>query len=225
MFAQASVRILLSDTSGAITSLPGVSLQRDADRAASPRSPIPGYVIDADHAPLASSAVVGDGYRSPVSTPLHGGFSKSSIATPPMRGRTSRSNGSTSASSSATSIRPAAPSRTSTRSSGCSVGRRRRQRPRSLCGPDSVVETDYWPLALYDTREVARGHHARGQHHADGQRGNALHRARRQQLPPLAAGSDRSLGRQRGERGRLRHPYSTACNRNPGRPGETGEYG
>ena len=128
---------------------------------------------------------------------------------PPIPGATSRSNGSTSASPSATSIRRAAPNRIPTRSSGCSGSARRRRRRRGdLCANDSVVETDYWPLALYDTREgSSRDTDARGQHDADGQRRHALHRARRQQLPPLAAGTDWRIGRQRRERGRLRHLF------------------
>ncbi len=155
MFAQASVRILLSDTSGAITSLPTVSPNATPiERLAT--VPIPGYVVDVDHAPLGtSSAVVGDGYRSPVNTPLLGGFLKVEYrdAADTWRDVTLEwlNLGIT---------------KRNIDQAGCAepnpnaIIRLQRVRqtpstaPGNLCANDSIVETDYWPLALYDTREA-----------------------------------------------------------------------
>ncbi|MFP5379026.1 MAG: PilX N-terminal domain-containing pilus assembly protein, partial [Vicinamibacteria bacterium] len=76
-FAQASVRILLSDTAEAMLDLPGVSADAPLPLGNLADTPIAGYVVDADRPPLAvSSGSAGDGYRSPAGTPLLGGFLK-----------------------------------------------------------------------------------------------------------------------------------------------------
>jgi len=155
MFSQAQVRILLSDQANRITDLPTVSpgatqLGRLAD------NPIAGYTVDADHAPLAvSSGVAADGYRTPANTPLHGGFLKVEY-----RDAAGTWNDVT------VEILNLGITRRNIDSAGAcaepnpsAVIRIQRVRavpstaPGNTCANDSIVETDYWPLALYDTRE------------------------------------------------------------------------
>ncbi len=85
-FAKASVRILLSDTSTDITSLPTVTqaapirLDAQVDLGGDPLNPWLGYVVGPNNPPLAvSSAVPGDGYLMPVDTTSLGGFIKIEI--------------------------------------------------------------------------------------------------------------------------------------------------
>ena len=87
-FAQASIRILLSDTAADITSLPTVTatppveIDAHVDTGGDPLNPFAGYTVDANRPPLAmSSGVGGDGYRMPVDTTSIGGFIKVEIQT------------------------------------------------------------------------------------------------------------------------------------------------
>ena len=152
-FSQASIRILLSDQAASITDLPGVSLgATPLGRLAT--TPIPGYA----GAPLAvSSGVAANSYRSPMGTPLHGGFVKVEYRNPAnvwndvtlewlnvgITHRNIDSAGCDEPSPNAIiriqriKLGPA-----SNAPCGISGG-----------GVPSDNEFDYWPLTLYDTRE------------------------------------------------------------------------
>lgn len=78
-FTMASLRILLSDTAAAITSLPTVTPQAPVNLENIVAS---GYVVDATHPPIAAAGNPLDGYASPPGTPLVSGFIKIERQTP-----------------------------------------------------------------------------------------------------------------------------------------------
>ena len=164
-FAIASMRILLSDTSAEITSLPTVTLtppirlDDQVDTGGDPLNPWPGYVVGPNNPPLArSNGNVGQGYRFPLDDTSHGGFIKIEIqnAAGNWNDVTIEILG---LGFSNTSLAP-----------GCGAGANlnanaviRIQRLRSDgnlvqpggtgCGNASTSGYDYWPNVLYDTRE------------------------------------------------------------------------
>jgi len=150
-FSQASIRILLSDTPGDILGLPGVSAGAPVPLDNLAMTPVPGYTVDAAHPPFAlSSGVVGDGYLTPADTPLLGGYLKIERQTPGgawqdvtleilnlgIAGRNIGNN--------CPEPNPDAVIR---------LERIRDDPTVNPCGAGSVDPTDYWPNALYDTRE------------------------------------------------------------------------
>ena len=161
-FSQASLRILLSDTAAALTTLPGVNATPPVPLGNLAVTPIPGYVVNAANPPLALSKdgnVGGDGYnegyRMPLDTPLLGGFLKIEIQTSPgvwqdvtfeilTLGIAGRSiNGLCVG----TNPNPNAVIRLQRVRDDSNV---QQNQP---CGTNSADPTDYWPNVLYDTRE------------------------------------------------------------------------
>ncbi len=150
-FSQASVRILLSDTPGDILGLPGVSPDPPVPLGNLAVTPVPGYVVDAAHPPFAlSSGVATDGYLTPAQTPLLGGYLKIEHQLPGggwqdvtleilnlgIAGRNIGNN--------CVEPNPNAVIR---------IERIRDNPTVNPCGAGSTDPTDYWPNALYDTRE------------------------------------------------------------------------
>ena len=150
-FSQASIRILLSDTPADMLGLPGVSLDPPVLLGDLAATPVPGYAPDGAHPPFAvSSGVAADGYRTPAGTPTLGGYLKIERQTPGgawqdvtlemlslgVAGRNIGNN--------CPEPNPDAVIRL----------QRIRDNPTiNPCGAGSVDPTDYWPNALYDTRE------------------------------------------------------------------------
>lgn len=151
LYSQASIRILLSDTSSLITNLPGVSGDAPVELGRLQSTPIAGYTVDVDHAPLAVAGA--SGYLTPTNTPLHGGFLKieyrddagdwHDVTVEFLNLGFTRRNLFAACTTSEPS--PNAVLRF----------QRVKDSPSSdaPCGADSIVESDYWPLTLYDTRE------------------------------------------------------------------------
>lgn len=151
-FSLASLRILLSDTPAAILNLPGVTPDPPVPLGNLEVTPVPGYVVDAAHPPFAvSSGDPSDGHLTPAGTPLLGGFLKIERQTPQgtwqdvtleilnlgLAGRNLANN--------CAEPNPNAIIRLQRLRDDPSVSR--------PCGTGSVAATDYWPNALYDTRE------------------------------------------------------------------------
>jgi len=151
-FALASLRILLSDTPQAILNLPGVTQTPPVPLGNLEQTPVAGYVVDAAHPPFAvSSGVQADGYRVPAGAPLLGGYLKIERQTPQglwqdvtleilnlgIAGRNLANN--------CTEPNPLAVIRLERLRDNPSVS--------PPCGAGSTAATDYWPTALYDTRE------------------------------------------------------------------------
>ncbi|MBI4484510.1 MAG: hypothetical protein HY655_00725 [Acidobacteria bacterium] len=160
-YALASLRILLSDTSADLTGLPGAAAGAPIPLDNLDVTPIPGYTVDALHAPLAlSSGVSADGYRSPADTPLHGGFIKIEMQ---------RQNetwqdvtleilnlgiaGRNLAFGVCPQPAPNAILRLQRVRDNPVGGTALPAPPGSSCGTGSVEATDYWPNVLYDPRE------------------------------------------------------------------------
>lgn len=151
-FSMASLRILLSDTPQAILSLPGVTQDPPVPLGNLAETPVAGYVVDAAHPPFAiSSGDQADGYLTPAGTPLLGGFLKIERQTPQgiwqdvtleilnlgLAGRNLANN--------CPEPNPDAIIRLERVRDDPSVS--------PPCGAGSTTATDYWPNALYDTRE------------------------------------------------------------------------
>ena len=159
-FAQASMRVLLSDTAVALTTLPGVNAT--APVPLGDWTGIPGYVVTAANPPLALSkegtvAGVGydQGYRMPLDTPLNGGFLKIEIQTSPAVWQDvtveilnlGLAGASIDGACVATNPNPNAVIRLQRIRDDANVT----QNP--PCGVASTDPYDYWPTVLYDTRE------------------------------------------------------------------------
>jgi len=159
MFSQASVRILLSDTTTAITSLPGVSAATPVNLGNNDVA-LSGYDVDASHPPFATSAgVTSEGDRAPVNTPLLGGFLKVEYRNAAgtwtdvtlewlnlgIARRNLDASGCTDASTNPDAILRLQRVR-ATPSTGSSFP--------SSCAYGTTLETDYWPNVLYDIREA-----------------------------------------------------------------------
>lgn len=151
LFTQAGVRILLSDSAAAITDMPGVTAAGPLALGRLADTPIAGYAVDADHAPLAVAGAAG--YLVPANTPLHGGVIKVEY----------RDAGDTWHDVTLEMLNLGF-TRRNTDSAGCAAEpspdaiiriQRVKAAPSSgaPCAVDSTVDTDYWPLVLYDTRE------------------------------------------------------------------------
>ena len=153
-FGLVSLRILLSDTAADITSLPTVTPTPPVLLGDLAVNPIAGYTVDATHPPLAvSSGNAGDGYRPPAGTPLHGGFLKIEIQTTAGNWQDVTVE--------ILNLGIAGHNRMPAAACGASPNpnavlriQRVRDNPSTPpCGTGSVNPFDYWPNALYDTRE------------------------------------------------------------------------
>ncbi|MGE0039565.1 MAG: hypothetical protein AB7H88_14355 [Vicinamibacterales bacterium] len=156
MFSQSSIRILLSDTATAITGLPGVSADAPLPIGRLADTPITGYTVDASHPPLAVSPgnAADSNVLSPTNTPLHDGYLKVEYR-----------NGADAWVDVTLEWLNLGITRRNIDVSGCAepnpdaILRLQRVKaspstaPGDTCGLDSTVETDYWPLVLYDARE------------------------------------------------------------------------
>ncbi len=167
LYSQAAIRILLSDTTQAITNLPEVSTGAPLQLVAPA-----GYVTGTSpfRPPMAvSSGVTADGYRTPVNTPLIGGFLKVEYRDNASvwhdvtlewlnRGFTRRNiDRATQLDTNTTCAEP--------NPSAILRMQRVRQtvstfnnsttttRAATICNT-TMVATDYWPLTLYDIREA-----------------------------------------------------------------------
>jgi hypothetical protein len=151
-FSMASLRILLSDSPGEITSLPTVTSSAPVFLDNLMFNPISGYTVDASHPPLAvSSGISGDGYRSPAGTALLGGYLKiekqdtsgnwTDVTTDILNLGIAGKNLSVAG---CTDPNPDAVIRIEHLRDNPSGGG---------CGNGSVSATDYWPNVLYDSRE------------------------------------------------------------------------
>ena len=155
-FAQASMRILLSDTLADITSLPSINITPPVELGA---LAIPGYVGPppalAEDGTGVGSPGWNEGYRMPANTPLLGGFLKIEIQTAPgvwqdvtieimnlgIAGR---------------SISGACVGSAPSPNAVIRIQRLRDDGNPTVnppCGDGSGDPTDYWPNVLYDTRE------------------------------------------------------------------------
>jgi hypothetical protein len=151
-FSMASLRILLSDTPDDLTSLPTVTPTPPVFLDNLAVNPIGGYTVDGNHPPLAiSSGNSGDGYRSPSGTALLGGYLKIE--------KQDTSGNWTDVTMDILNLGIAG---SNLAIAGCgdpnpdAVIRLEHLRDNPAgwgCGNGSVSGTDYWPNALYDSRE------------------------------------------------------------------------
>lgn len=151
-YSMASLRILLSDTSARITSLPTVSGTAPLLLGNLTTSPIAGYTVDATHPPFAVAGAAAP-YLFPAGTPLLDGYLKIEMQTNAgawqdvtleilnlgIAGRNLSNGGCTTDPSSNAVLRFQRVKDAPATSAPCGVG--------------STQATDYWPNVLYDTRE------------------------------------------------------------------------
>ena len=164
-FSMASLRILLSDTAAAITSLPTVTQVPPLDLS---NLPAGGYVVDATHPPVAQAGPAAEGYRVPAGSSVLTGFLKIEVQAPDKSWRDvtleivnfgiagrNLSNG--------TLDVPDVATCTTVEPNPGAILRLQRVRDVPVqfppCGVQpgtgvvSQLATDYWPNVLYDTRE------------------------------------------------------------------------
>ncbi|MEW5981364.1 MAG: pilus assembly PilX N-terminal domain-containing protein [Acidobacteriota bacterium] len=145
-FAQASLRILLSDTAQDITSLPGVTGTPPVELSANEPA---GYAVDANHPPFAEGGGPPHG-KVPAGTPLLGGFLKieKQVSDGVWQDVTVE----------ILNLGIAGPnlSRTCTEPNPNAVIRLQRIADLSTCSAGTTVPANYWPKMLYDTREALR---------------------------------------------------------------------
>ena len=149
-FALASLRILLSDSADDITSLPTVTATPPVALSVDP------YGLGPDHPPVAvSSGIAADGYRTPVDTPLLGGFLKIDMQTADGNWQDVTAE----LLDQGIAGRSLLPACVNTNPNPNAVIRLQRVREDgnlamgAPCGEDSTDRFDYWPNVLYDPRE------------------------------------------------------------------------